>query len=160
MRCEELQELLVLASGGDVTEKEWRLVSEHIEGCETCRKLYKAYCRDRERIDLLVDMRLREDLKSDLTARGRRVVKRPLPWVVTFAAAAVVAFAITIFLIPSSQQPSTSQTIQPPILTTSHTVPESVRTAFENASVKDMPERQPKYERCRILQEADAKVDF
>jgi len=162
MRCEDLQELLALASGGDVTQEEWRSVSDHIESCESCRRLYKAYCLDRERMSLLRGLRLRDRVSERLTVRGRRVMRRPVSWVVGvlgFAAAAAVALALTLFLTaPAPQEPAPLPT--PPAMTAHEDLPEFLKNAFENASIKGLPQRQPKYERCRILQEADAKIDF
>ena len=151
MRCGEVKELLALASGGDVSEEEWRIVERHIAECPSCRRLYRAFCEDRARIELLRGLRLRGDLSAALAARRRHILRPYLGWVVRFAVAAAVALAVTLFvakLMPSAQT-------QPPHQTPSEVfvndTTDFVKKVFENATVKDMPRSTPKYERCSLV---------
>ena len=162
MECEKLRELLVLASGGDVTQEEWQQVRDHIGRCDECRRLYEAYCEDRRRLESLRGLRMREALRAELASRGRRVMRRPLPWIVHFGAAAAVALLLTLFLLQGGtpttapRPPSTTETAP---LVVDH-LPESLKNAFEGVSVEEMGQQKPKYERCRLLREADTTVDF
>ncbi|RKY15335.1 MAG: hypothetical protein DRP63_07065 [Planctomycetota bacterium] len=160
MRCEEVRDLLALASGGDVSDEEWRIVERHIAECPSCRRLYMAFCEDRARVESLRGLRLRGDLSAALAARRRHILHPYLGWVVRFAVAAVVALVVTLFvvkMIPSAQTPPSHQT---PAEVFVNDTTDFVKKAFENATVKDTPRSTPKYERCRILEEADATVDF
>ncbi|RKY13630.1 MAG: hypothetical protein DRP63_09390 [Planctomycetota bacterium] len=160
MRCDEVKNLLALASGGDVSDEEWRIVERHMAECPSCRRLYMAFCEDRARIESLRGLRLRGDLSAALAARRRHILHPYLGWVMRFVVAAAVALAITLFVVkmmPTTQAPSSHQ---PSATVFVNDTTDFVRKAFENATVKDMPRSTPKYERCRVLEEADATVDF
>jgi len=161
MRCDEVKDLLALASGGDVSEEEWRSVERHMAECPSCRRLYAAFCEDRARIELLRGLRLRGDLSAALAARRRHILHPYLGWVVRFVVAAAIALAITLFvakMMPTDQTPPSPH--QAPAAVFVNDTTDFVKKAFEDATVKDMPRSTPKYERCRILEEADTTVDF
>ncbi|RKY17625.1 MAG: hypothetical protein DRP63_03390 [Planctomycetota bacterium] len=160
MRCGEVKELLALASGGDVSEEEWRIVERHIAECPSCRRLYRAFCEDRARIELLRGLRLKGDLSAALAARRRHILHPYLGWMVRFAVAAAVALVVTLFVVKLMPSAQTQPPHQTPSEVFVNDTTDFVKKVFENATVKDMPRSTPKYERCRILEEADATVDF
>ncbi|MBN2591073.1 MAG: zf-HC2 domain-containing protein [Sedimentisphaerales bacterium] len=92
MPCENIQEMLVDYSDGLLAQEENRIVSQHLDKCENCRKLSKALNRSLELSNVIWEDNLREieNVKIQELSKTKKV-----PWLRYASIAASILIVVT-----------------------------------------------------------------